>query len=305
MEENDAIKKRKEVEELKIFESSNIEFCKRFSDDMGQRNAENEKRKIIATKHRVQGNHMYKSKKYERALDSYKLAMKEDPFAINVLTNIALCHSKLQRWEDCLEFSSRALFLDNTSVKALCQSSKAYFQLHQMEEAESAIQAALLLDPKNVEVITYCELLRDEIYEIEAVKTITAIRNNDTATKERGNKYWENLRLLLEVTENMDDYLNADLLTAVDRINEALLNCGDECFQELHLRLVCTCLHKSSLLRAYMRSTGHLNGLCNLVTRAAKDLEKNEVNLVIAFDLLSACLLQDSRSQFAVGKVRG
>jgi tetratricopeptide (TPR) repeat protein len=308
IEENERIQKLKEEDNLAKFESANKEFCAKFNEDIKRRQTKDEERSITAAKHRLQGNRLFKCKHYDRALRYYKKALKEDPYAVNILTNIALTYSKLQQWEDCLEFSSRALHLDKTCSKALCQSAKAYFELGQIDKVYLTMQLALQLNPKNVELIAYNDSLQDEIKERKAKESIAKIM---TYKKKKGcpklvNQYWKELSRLSATEDIGDDWLDADFLAVVDDVIDALTHSRFSNFQEHQYHLVICFIYKSSILQAYIRNSGHLNSLCKYICLDDKNPKlcyDEKMKTVIIFGFLAACIFQEPRSLSIVGEV--
>ena len=307
-EENEALKALQEERILGEFESANDEFCNRFKEDIETRRSEREERQKRAIKHRLQGNQQYKNKNYESALECYRKTLKEDPYAINILTNVALSYLKLQQWEDCLEFSSRAVHVDSRCIKALFQRSKAYHELGQTDKTMRDLQSALKLDPSNIEVAAYSESLREEIAETRVKKLIAEIvkSREQKCIKVDKSQYWEKLTLTLASQDNVDDCVDVHFLAIVDRFIEAI-DSGTIKSIELvsNCRVFILFVEKSPLLRTYMRVAGHLNSLCRFVNRAATDSKRNQRMLSMTLDMFAACICQEPRSQSIVSEVRG
>lgn len=308
IEENEKIEKIKEEDNLAKFESANKEFCAKFKDDMKRRQTKDEERMKTAAKHRLQGNRLFKCKSYDRALECYKKALKDDPYAVNILTNIALTYSKLQQWEDCLEFSSRALHLDKTCSKALCQRAKAYFELGQIDKVNFTMQLALQLNPNNVELIAFHVSLQEEIKERNAKESIGKIMiyKNKKGCPKLDKQYWEELSLLSATEDIGDGWLDVDFLAIVDDVIDALTPSRCSNIQEYQYRLIISFIYKSSILQAYIRNSGHLDNLCKCICLAEKNPKlcyDEKMKTVIIFDFLAACIFQEPRSLSIVGEV--
>ena len=301
IEENERKQKLEEQDNLAKFEANNKEFCAKFHDDMERRQTMVEQSAKRAATHRLHGNRLFWSKKYEGALECYKKALKEDPYTANILTNIALTYSKLQQWRDCLEFSSRALHLDKTCLKAHIQCAKAYFELGQIDEADSQMKLALQFHPLNTDLITYNDSLQNDILERKTTEAISKLRANlaDTDTSQHDQSYWDKLSLHAAAEDIGDDWLDANFLALLDRALDSIIDSSNNSIQEQQYHLIISFVSKSTILRGYIRLCGYLETLCKYL----KNIEKSpklgfdeKVKIALIFDLLEACTFQDCRS---------
>lgn len=81
--------KEEEEKRNKEFEANNREFCQQFGEDMQERKRVSEKKQGSADISRLKGNRYFKAKQFDRALEMYMEALKEVPFDVKTLTNIA------------------------------------------------------------------------------------------------------------------------------------------------------------------------------------------------------------------------
>ena len=125
LEEMSRLQKEQREKENRAFEEANEEFCKQFKDDMANRKR-SEKKKEASSEELVQsGNKAFQRRQYDRALTSYEAALKSIPWNCRALRNIAQVYLKQERYEEALEFSERAVFLEQANTKNLWRRSRA------------------------------------------------------------------------------------------------------------------------------------------------------------------------------------
>lgn len=301
VEEHERTQKIQEQDNLAKFEANNKEFCAKFHYDMERRQTMVEKRAKIVATHRLHGNRLFKTKNYEGALQYYKKALKEDPYTVNILTNIALTYSKLQQWRDCLEFSSRALHLDKKCLKAHTQCAKAYFELGQIDEADKQMKLALQFHPLNTDLIMYHNTLQNDIMERKTAEVISKIRANtiDTGNLQHDQLYWDKLSFHAAADDIGDDWLDANFLALLDSMLDSITDSSSNNIQEKQYHVIIVLVSRTTILRIYIRLHGHLENLCkylnNIGTRPQLGSEE-KVKIALMFDLLVACTFQESRS---------
>ena len=149
--EVEAIEKKKEDEDMAKFEADNSDWCKGQMEDIEKRNAEKRKRDKSAESSRIKGNKYFGMKKYEKALNEYAEALEKTPYKPNILTNMALTHSKLKQWADALEFCDRALHCDKKWVKALCRRATVVVEQAKDEGGEGKMRLARVKALKDLE----------------------------------------------------------------------------------------------------------------------------------------------------------
>lgn len=301
VEENERTQKLQEQDDLAKFEANNKEFCAKFHYDMERRQTMVEKKTKMAATHRLHGNRLFKSKNYDGALQYYKKALKEDPYVVSILTNIALTYSKLQQWRLSLEFSSRALHLDKTCLKAHTQCAKAYFELGQIDQADKQIKLALQFHPLNTDLIMYNNTLQNDIMERKTAEVISKIRANtvDTDNPQHNQSYWDKLSFHAAAADIGDDWLDADFLALLDSMLESITDSSSNNFQEQQYHVIIALVSRTTTLRGYIRLHGYLENLCkylnNVGTRPQLGSEQ-KVKIALMFDILVACTFQEPRS---------
>ncbi|GHP09600.1 hypothetical protein PPROV_000833500 [Pycnococcus provasolii] len=108
-----------------------------------------------------QGNALYAQQNYADALASYVSALQELPpkasgtTAASIHNNTAMCHIKLEQWEDAKESCTLALAAEPSNAKALLRRSLARERLDDLpgahDDAEAAVQAATATDALHTE----------------------------------------------------------------------------------------------------------------------------------------------------------
>ena len=100
------------------FEKNNPDFCNEFKADQRKRLEKQANTAENANVLRLKGNRLFKAKRYGEALDRYMGSLKEEPYAVNTLSNVAMVHLKRKEFADALQFCDRAIYLDASCVKA-------------------------------------------------------------------------------------------------------------------------------------------------------------------------------------------
>ena len=116
---------------------------------MKKREERIEERKQSAVSLRSKGNKLFKEKKYEEALTRYCEALEKTPYAISVLTNLALVNAKLDKWEKSIEYCNRAVHVDKTCTKALYLRHKSLLHLNNEQKALDDLNRCVTIDDKN------------------------------------------------------------------------------------------------------------------------------------------------------------
>jgi tetratricopeptide (TPR) repeat protein len=73
----------------------------------------------MMTAARIKGNKHYIEGDYLRAYDEFKVGLKYAKCNISLLSNLAACHWKLERWVKCIEICNRILQIRPDNIKAL------------------------------------------------------------------------------------------------------------------------------------------------------------------------------------------
>lgn len=183
IEEKEVIEARLEEKQCEEFERANRDFCDSFMTDFEKRNQAMQNKKQSANTIRVKGNRLFRSKDYNEALAKYQHALALDPFDYRVLLNIALCHTKLEAWDDALEFFNRTLHIDKSSIKALYNRSLVYSEMKKHNEALSDLDKCRSLEPTNSDVLLKYEMVSRNIFVYSAETTIEQIMNGIDSAK--------------------------------------------------------------------------------------------------------------------------
>lgn len=125
----------KEAKENAEFEKNNPDFCGEFRADQLKRAAAAKDKESGANVLRLKGNRFFKAKKYSEAIEKYMASLKVQPYTVNTLNNIAIAHHKKCNYEDAIEFSNRAVYLDASHIKARCRRAASYRAVGNLEDA--------------------------------------------------------------------------------------------------------------------------------------------------------------------------
>jgi len=132
-----------------------------------------------AGKKKNQGNIVFKEFDYENAAKLYMEALnyladlydlspteQEEVNAIKVPChlNIALCCTKIDRYNQAIENCNKALEIEKNNIKALFRRAQCYVQLSQLEEAKNDLNAALQVEPNNSSVKKELALVERKIH---------------------------------------------------------------------------------------------------------------------------------------------
>ncbi|KAI8062152.1 hypothetical protein BC940DRAFT_309261 [Gongronella butleri] len=95
-----------------------------------------------AERHKALGNKLFAEHRYDDAIKEYSTAIIKDSTERIYYTNRALCYSKLEKYEQVVSDSRKAIDLDNTTVKAFYLLGQALIELKQHTEALSKLKTA-------------------------------------------------------------------------------------------------------------------------------------------------------------------
>lgn len=117
------------------FEKNNPDFCGEFRADQLKRAEAAKVKESGANVLRLKGNRFFKAKKYNEAIEKYMASLKVQPYTVNTLTNISIAYHKKFNFEDALEFASRSVYLQPTSIKARCRRATTLRVMGKLDEA--------------------------------------------------------------------------------------------------------------------------------------------------------------------------
>jgi hypothetical protein len=86
-----------------------------------------------------------------------------DELKSTLYSNAALCHLQLKNWGHVRKDAQKAVDFSNTNTKAWYRLAKAHQMLQEWEEAGTAIDAGLALEPTNKDLVKLQSLLQDKI----------------------------------------------------------------------------------------------------------------------------------------------
>ncbi|EEY67559.1 uncharacterized protein PITG_17879 [Phytophthora infestans T30-4] len=92
---------------------------------------------------KLQGNQCFQKGKFRAAIDMYTEAIVMAPGRSTYYSNRALCHSKLDKWENCRNDCEVALKLDALNAKASYMLGTSHMHLLAFDAAVEALQTAL------------------------------------------------------------------------------------------------------------------------------------------------------------------
>ena len=123
-----------EAKENAEFEARNPDFCNDFISDQKKRTERARAVAESANVLRLKGNRFFKAKRYGEALERYMASLKEKPYDVSTLNNVAMAHLKLGDLPEGLEFADRAIYLDPSAAKARSRRATALHGLGRLDE---------------------------------------------------------------------------------------------------------------------------------------------------------------------------
>ena len=134
-----------------------------------------------ATEHKAKGTRYYKAglwlfaaRHYSKAIRSLILARSQLPvdencddftlLQVQCYSNLAACQLKLERYQHVIENCSKVIQMEASNIKAFYRRAQAHVALNNFDEAGFDIKKALLLDPKNRELLQLTKQLDEKIH---------------------------------------------------------------------------------------------------------------------------------------------
>ncbi|RNF03707.1 putative TPR-repeat protein [Trypanosoma rangeli] len=140
------------------------------------------------------GNSFFQSGKFKEAIESYSKGIDLDPegaVAHVLYGNRALCHLKLERWEEAERDASACLRLNHSNPKGYFRRAMARKQLGNLKGARTDLEAVLALSPNDasaiseIKTITYMLQLEREKAGPVVKKVVIAEVDDDEEEEER------------------------------------------------------------------------------------------------------------------------
>lgn len=112
-------------------------------------------------KQKEKANEVFKSGKYQEAIEEYTKLLEIDPdnrnFNSTIFANRALCHQKLNNMMEALKDINKAINLNENYIKAYMRRGNVYMALNMYEEAKYDFQKAKDAEPSNRDAIKMLE----------------------------------------------------------------------------------------------------------------------------------------------------
>nr|CCA17262.1 conserved hypothetical protein [Albugo laibachii Nc14] len=299
--------KEKEDHRLKTeneaFERSNPDFCDQFKKDLTKRERSELEKQKSAQKWKAEGNAFYKRKQYTQAIHMYTKALRDTPFTAGILFNVALCHFRLDQMDDCVEFSSRAIFVDPQHVKALSRRAAAKYKQNRLKEAVDDLKDAVRIEASNPDLqeqysnivgeyedTTLHEKLMEK-YDLQESETKEACTDTLTDLQQATSSGVLSLKRLVKLIHDHTDNAD-DLRKAYERIKKILCHDDD--------------------VRVWFRTSNNMIQLCQNVVENLEALSHDLVSrepigvdgragiCSSSLDVLEACCRQSPRNQLVL-----
>ena len=139
---------------------------------------------------------LFKNKEYEKALEKFKILLKDFPSDCAILNNIGLCYSKLAQNDKAEEYFLKALSSNNKSVETYVNLSDIYYAEKRIVDAINLLETAVTLMPENIVLLHYLAriYIEDVRYDL-AIDMLSRILDispeNIDAYWDLGNTYYE------------------------------------------------------------------------------------------------------------------
>jgi len=107
----------------------------------------------LAGKHKDAGDAACKEGKWPDAIKEYTEALRRDPKNVKIMSNRALCYTKLMDWQRALDECESILKIDSKFVKAYLRKGKIQHLLKQYHKAIDTYNVGLQLEPTNADLL--------------------------------------------------------------------------------------------------------------------------------------------------------
>jgi hypothetical protein len=188
-------------------------------------------------------------------------ALNASPFNAAVLANIAQCCLRLDQLDDCVEFCTRTLFVDENHVKALSRRATAWHRQKKLKEAASDMRRAFALDAENADIIEQHSIIVGD-YEDSVTNSEldAALKETRPGTLTLGPSAIEELRFSLELFNKMDE-----------QTEDEQRRCVQDAWVAYDLLL--PFVERNEHVRAKFRTSGEMDKLCDRLVHALETPE--------------------------------
>ncbi|KAG7387692.1 hypothetical protein PHYPSEUDO_013819 [Phytophthora pseudosyringae] len=252
------------------FENNNPDFCTQFKQDMEERQRSQEEKARTAERLKQKGNCFYKKKQTEAAIKSYMEALAASPFHVAVLANLAQCYLRLDQLDECVEFCTRTLYVDENHVKALARRAAAWHRQKKLKEAADDMRKAFALDGGNADIVEqHSNIVGDYEDSVTNNELDAALAKRGKAAKPDGYgavclgpSAIDELRFSLELFKKMAEQTTADNASEEERhrVQDAWVAYD----------LVLPFMERNEHVRAKFRTSGEMDQLCDRVEAALR-----------------------------------
>ena len=154
------------------------------------------------------GNDMMKDKKYDIAIESYKLALLKDSTFVPVLDNIAVCYNRLGDFENAIKFYNKSLSIYPEGENALVNIGVTYTDLSKFEISNKYYSQLAKLYPNNPE--SYFGLAKNYILLGEFENGLENISIAYKIYKETKSDYIEDTEKIIEIVHQAMKEVNQE-----------------------------------------------------------------------------------------------
>lgn len=128
----------------------------------------------IAENFKNQGNDQFKIKQYKNAIEYYNKAIAVDVDDKKIMSSLylnrAACNLELKNYRKCINDCIEGLKFDPKNVKAYYRMAKAFFTIDKIDEALSALEFSLGLDPTNAASKALMTKIQNKKHELETIE---------------------------------------------------------------------------------------------------------------------------------------
>jgi hypothetical protein len=211
------------------------------------------------------------------------------PYNVAILTNIAQSYLRQELFDDSIEFSSRAIFVNPKHFKALSRRAAAYHQQKKLKEAAQDMKKAIEIESQNEDLNEQFSIIVGD-YEDFLTKSCL-----DQQMTKQSNK------IIDESTQEL--HFLSELMTTIDQNTPNTFEELPEAW--MTYELIVSFLRKTSTLRTFFRTSGHFLRLCDRIVQIVeiflfkkKKIKKIQENILAnMLQCIAAAMKNDARNQ--------